>query len=339
MEDRFKEINEAYQVLSHPYQKARYDLMRNYGIEEPAPTYTYDPYPPPPQARRTRYAEPKIDYQENWRATLYAFGFTFVVALVVMAFIGIKSFYDAIKEEERISKRLETYEKARTKFATGELDSSFYLINQMGGFDPDLEFEMQFFKDELIADTKERGKSNYEKGQYTEAIFYIDMLDRHTDIKELSLKESLALSYRATGQTEKAIHVLTQLLMRNYKRIYVFVELAEIYRDEYGDFEKALFYFEKGNQSAKDYYESVYGKAYNIIVNGNMLPDLHYRLYTGLADIYLRLEQPEEAISVTEWNKQVWPNRPDNFIIAAEGYRILGSESAAQNELNKFFLR
>ena len=59
----------------------------------------------------------------------------------------------------------------------------------------------------------------------------------------------------------------------------------------------------------------------------------------GLADIYLRLNQPETAISVTEWNKQVWPNRSDNFLIAAEGYRQLGAEQAAQEELDKFFLR
>lgn len=337
MEERFKEINEAYQVLSNPYRKARYDLLRNYGAAEPEPQYTY-PQPPPPQYRRA-YAEPTVDHEENWKATLYAFGFTFVVALIVMSFIGIKSFYDSVKEEERLAKRENVYKRAQIFYKSGNLDSTFLLMNGLGGIDPEQETDMLVFKDALITSTRNQGADNYLNGNYSKAIYFLEILDKYTDIKELSLKESLALAYRETGQMKEAIHVFTQLLMRNYKRLYVFVQLAEIYRDEIGDYEKALFYFERGNESAKNYYEAIYGKAYNVILTGNMLPEDHFKLYTGLAEIYLRLNQPESAISVTEWNKQVWPDRSDNFLIAAEGYRQLGVEQAAQEELDKFFLR
>ena len=339
MEERFKEINEAYQVLSNPYQKARYDLIRSFGTAETQYTYRPAPPPPPQYTYRRRHVAPEIDYAENWKATLYAFGFTFIVALVVMTVIGIKSIYDGIKEEERIAKRWKNFEKAQKMYATGNLDSTFYLINQMGVLDQEKEFDMIFFRETVISETQRFGEASFNNGQYADAIYFLEMLNKHTNIKKPELKEVLALAYLNTGNSELAVYEFTQLLLQNYKKTFVFVHLAEIHRDTYGDYEKALFFFEQANISAKKYYEGVYGKAYNVILTGSLLPEYHYRLYTGLADIYLRLDQPKKAISVTEWNKQIWPDKKDNYLIASEGYRRLGNEVFAKNELKKYYAR
>jgi hypothetical protein len=335
MEEKFKEINEAYQVLSNPYRKARYDLMRNFG----ANTHIPESYPAahPPYVYTRRQAEPTTNHIENWKATLYAFLFTFAVAFVVMSFIGIKKYFEFIKEEERMARRKETFQKAKTLYATGYLDSTYFFLNKLGAFDQDKENEMQEFKNQLIQETKYLGRTHFANGRYSEAIYYLEILDKHTVIKELTLKESLAQAYKNTDQTYKSIYTFTQLLMHGFNKTYVYVQLAEIHRDDLEDYNKALFFFEKANDSAKEHFEAVYGKAYHVILTGRVLPEMYFRLYTGLADIYLKLDQPQQAISVTEWNKQIWHNRQDNFLIAAEGYKRLGNEIMAREELNRFY--
>ena len=66
-EERFKEVNRAYQVLSNPYEKARYDLRLKYGGRQP--THSYYQQPSQPSAPRRRpfiYAERIVNWKENW---------------------------------------------------------------------------------------------------------------------------------------------------------------------------------------------------------------------------------------------------------------------------------
>ena len=338
-EERFKEINEAYQILSNPYSKARYDLMRQYGMPEEI-SYTYQPRDtsPPPYAR-SRQTAPRVDYEENWKATLYAFGFTLVVAVIVMAAIGLKQWYDRMREEDRLATRRSTFENAQTLYAAGNLDSTFVLINTLRGFDQEKELDMALFQEGLIAEVKYLGESNYISGNYQDAILYLELLDKHTEVRELSLKEALAIAYKETSRPDKSIEIYNQLMIIGYRNIYTYVQMAEIYRDDYHDYEQALTYFELANKAARKHYESTYGKAYVVILSGAYLPDLHYRLYTGLAEIYLRLDQPAKAIDVTRWNKQVWPHRKENYQVAAEGYRRLGKTQEANEELLRMSIK
>src|SRR5690606_13008389 len=95
-EERFKEINKAYQVLSNPFEKAKHDLELKYGnLYDPVETV----YSPPPPSATHHTSEPEIDWKENWIATAYAFAFTFILAALVMTAIQIHSYLNSIEME------------------------------------------------------------------------------------------------------------------------------------------------------------------------------------------------------------------------------------------------
>lgn len=325
-EEQFKEINRAHQILGNPYLRAKYDMELKYGFvieQTPEPQYT------PPQNRPYKpYVKPKINYRENWIATGYAFLFTLVVAVIVSIFISIKNYYDNLKLEEKLTARREIFLQARASYEKGDIASSLSLINEMGGFYK-TEEDIGLYKNNIIKELLSNGLINYETKNYSQALFNFEILTFYTDLNNLAFKEKMAVAYKMTNQPYKAIEILEQLLMSDYRFIFTYLELADLYQNYLSDSKQALLYLEKGNEKAKSYYESQYGKAYAVIISESNLPEIHFQLYERLANAYLLNNEPEKAIKTTRWNLQVWPNRFENYEINAKAYQQIGKKEEA----------
>ena len=79
MEEIFKKINTAYQILIDPKSRANYDLsIATKTISSPssAPNKKNNPYKYHSKGSHFRaYKTAEIDYEANRKSTLYAFGF------------------------------------------------------------------------------------------------------------------------------------------------------------------------------------------------------------------------------------------------------------------------
>ena len=323
MEERFKEINLAYQVLSNPYERARYDLMRNFGstvVEEASTQTTNTSNEYPPYARP--YYDPRIRYRENWIATAYAFGFTLVVAVIIMTGVSIKQYYDDKARNEMLNRRRASFEQAQQDYQKGNIEGAMKIMDQLGAFLKN-EDDLESFKSDLIHDVTSKGLASFNSGDYKNAIFYFELLREYARIPALELKENLALSYKKIHHPVKSIAIFNELIISGYRNLFTYVEVAEIYRDILKDYKSANNYYISANEIAKDYYKTMYGEAYAVILDGHQLPEIHYRLYTGLADSYLRIGKYEKAIKAVSWNKRMWPDSAENYLIAAKGFRKL----------------
>lgn len=331
MEERFKEVNHAYQVLSNAYEKARYDIQLMYGRSQQsfyqAPQQE-EKIPPRPRYRRPVYSEPKIDWKENWIATAYAFGFTFVVASLVMIAISIKRYVDEQEMKKLLSERREIFESVKGEYALGNVELALTDLNRLGAFMPSEE-DMVEYKTSLYESFIFNGESNFNKGAYEEAVFYFELIEGYSPSKPLPIKQHLAIAYKETNQPYKAIKLLKELMIYKFKSLEVYVTTAEIYRDQLKSYEEALRYFELGDRLAVKTYESIYGKGYPLVMEGKFLPPVHYDLYSGLADIYLRLNKPELAVKSTRWNINIWPDSIDNYLTAAKGFEVLKNTTKA----------
>ena len=328
MEELFKEVNHAYQILSNPYEKARYDIKLKYGTYQPNHTPSPPRYAPGRKGGRTQYSEPKVNYRENWIATAYAWGFTFIVAIVIMGIVGIKNYFDEIKREELLAQRRLEFEDVKKLYASGQIRQSLELINGLGTFfEP--EKDMAIYKDHMYDSLLLNGNTSYFDQDFKNAIFYFELIEAYAPSKPIQIKSQLATAYKETNQPYKSIKKLKELLILNYRTLDIYMSLAEIYRDQLNDLEEAKRYYEIANEQTTQNYRAVYGDAFPLIMDGKYLPSAHYFLYLNLASIYLESGDPEKAIKATKWNVRMWPDSAANYIVAGKGYLALEKKSQA----------
>ncbi|MEQ9403139.1 MAG: DnaJ domain-containing protein [Cyclobacteriaceae bacterium] len=337
MEEKFKEVNQAYQTLSDQYEKARYDLKLNYrrfSDSPKPPPYTYQRRP-----GRPVYTPPRVDYRQNTIATLYAFGITFGIALIVMIGVWMKQGYDQKQLEKLLAERREVYDEAKVSYQNEDYESAFGLMSSLEFFRLE-ERDMKQFKDNMVSDLITKGDEKFKSKTYNEAIYLYELVQKFEPKKPFfGLKVQLAEAYKKVNDPAKSIEIYEDLMVRDYKIIASMVEIAEIRRDFLQDIEAARDYYLDAHKRAVKQYKSFYGEGYSLVINQKYVPSEHYDLYTGLADIYLRLDNPEMAIKAADWNKYVWPDSTDAYLISAKAYIVKEMNDRACIEFEGALLR
>jgi len=334
MEEKFKEINQAHQILSDPYEKARYDLKLKYQrFSENQPPPNQRPYGQPrrPPYHRPRYYT-KADQRKNTIATIYAFGITFLIGALVMGGVWVKRSYDNVQYQKVLSERRATFNEAKDAFEKGNYLAAYNVMTQFKFFNYE-ESDMKAFKRNMVNQIIEKGDNYMEQKDYHAAIaLYKLVFDLKPELPWYDVKKSLVKAYKLSGQIEETIAMLENFLVEDFEVILSLVELAEINRDYLNNPQKAMENFQLGHKRAVRRYKHFYGEAYPIVIRQEYLPRSHYRLYTGLADMYLRLDDPEMAIKAADWNKYVWPDSIHAYTTSAESYFVLGDQSKACEE-------
>ena len=343
MEEKFKEINRAHQVLSDEYEKARFDVKLKYRQFSQTESRPYSYQPPHSDywknRNRARYASGKIDYRQNAIATAYAFGITFLIALVVMSAIWIKSSYDEHQLEKLLAERRTTYGEARDFFNAGDYKTAFELMTSLKYFRSD-ERDMKNFKNSMLDNIISKGDEKFENGNYEGAIALYELVQEFApDLPFYELRQKLADAYKETSQPEKAIEILKKFLVGEYEIISSLVKIAEIHRDKLNNPEEALDHLLIAHKLAVKRYKTFYGEGYALVIDEKYVPRSHFDLYTNLADLYNELEDPEMAIKAADWNKYVWPDSAISFITTANAYAALGQTSKACLEFQEALTR
>lgn len=336
MEEKFKEINQAHQILSDPYEKARFDLKLKYQQFSSSEEFRPHGYSGSSWGSKRRpqpgYYTSKVDYRKNAIATAYAFGITFLMAIIVMTGFWLKESYDNHKREVKMAERRATFEKAKDQFETGEYKVAFELMSTMKYFDRE-EKDMKIFKDTMIDAIIERGNEEYEKSNFQAAIALYELIQQFQPENPFyQVKKKLADAYMYTGNGDKAVNILNSFVLHEYEVIESLVQIAEIYRDQFLDLDRALEHYTIAHRVAIKKYKQYFGEGYPLVISERYVPESHYYLYTGLADIYLQLNDTEMAIKASDWNKYVWPDSVQAYITSADAYIIENQISEACDE-------
>lgn len=335
MEERFKEINQAHQVLSNPYEKARYDLTLKFGqIHTVYETYQ-PPQPTPPTysrpragGRRRNYSEPPINWRENWIATGYAFAFTLILATVVMTVLGVAAYLREKEMSERLAVRRATFERARTDFHQGRIQPAMATIDSLGAF-MIAETDMAQFKASLLEQFLFQAEHHYLTHSYEEAIYYYELMNQYAPVQPLAMKEHLAKSYIHTGQTEKAMTLLNELLLANYRKMEIYLQMALVERHLRNDVVAARRYYEIAGDLAEEGFKSVFGNAYVLMLSARHMTKDHYMIYTGLAESLVVTGEPERGLKAADWNIRAWPDSAQNYVTAAQALEVMSRPQEA----------
>lgn len=332
-EELFKEINNAYQTLSDPYARARYDLKLKYG--EAMFTEPVRRRPPPPARgfhRRPHYQRPGYDKQvlskENLRATLFAFMFAVATGSLVMIVIKANSWYQEQKYAEQMAERRSTYELARAAFNANNYARAITLINGLGSLRAG-EDDIDKYKSKMIGEIYEEGMAYFNAKQYDKALANFALIEGFSKTRTVQHQKMLADAYLGIGQTEKALQQLRAILNSGLRDVDLLVRIAGIFTDRLNDYSKALTYYEWGNRIAINDYEAIYGAAYPLLINARVIPQKHYELYCGLAKSYMETGEYQKAINATKWSVQIWPDSAFNYLVMAESAMALNNTTLA----------
>lgn len=331
MEEKFKEINLAHQILSDEYQKARFDLKLKYRQFDDHHTRTYQA----PNTdywknkSRVKYAQAPIDYRKNAIATAYAFGISFLIALVVMTGLWAKEKYDDYKLEVRLAERRSSYVDAKKHFEAGEYFKAFEIMNSLQFFRKE-EWDMKVFKNTMMDQIIDEGNYQFASNNYHKSIELYELVKEFApDLSFYEAWQNLSEAYMHTGQPEKALQVMNEYLVGEVEIFETLVKIARIQNEELNQPEEALDHLLLAHRLAVKRYKSFYGEGYPLVINEKHVPASHFYMYTYLANIYNTLGDHNMAIKASDWNKYVWPDSAISYITSAEAHLALGREREA----------
>ncbi|MEM0940278.1 MAG: DnaJ domain-containing protein [Bacteroidota bacterium] len=331
MEEKFKEINQAHQILCDPYEKARFDLKLKYQqfshsqsdkpLNHSGSAQTSYHYPP--------YYRTKIDHRQNAIATAYAFGITFLIAALVMGGVWVKRSYESIKHEKILAERRATFEQAKKNFDSGNYTRAFEIMTEFRFFDNE-ELDIKKFKNSMVDHVIVQGDMNLKQKKYETAISQYNLVfNLNPSLPFYNVKKKLVLAYKNLGEVDKALEILKDFLVNDYELIASLVGIAEIHRDYLNDPGGAMENFQLAHKLVVKRYKRFYGEAYPMVIRQEFVPESHYLLYIGLADMYLRINNPNMAIKAADWNKYVWPDSISSYTTTAEAYIALNDLTKA----------
>lgn len=336
-EERFKQINEAYRVLSDPRRKARHDWAleyENFQQTQPQAAWEHAPagYSAPRHAgartRRRSAPRPRFNSRYNIIATAWAFGIFFLVAVLVVGISLWNSYRLEQQEAERAREAREVYLEARDQYGKNNYKLSLELLQKIGQYTPVSQKARQL-NAYILKTLEEEGLQNYRSGNYPRAAENLQLLTDHLTEYRPVVFAHLISSYEVMQDYEGAIQAYKLVIKAEPRTIEARNRLAMIYAEYYKDFDTALQYYQQASELVTDQYKTEYGNAYALTVNPANTPDSHYQLHCGLAKVYITQGMLQQAESALKWAVFLRPEEPLAYYLMGIKHREAHDMGAA----------
>lgn len=334
-EEKFKELNKVYQVLSDPVKRRRYDsLIRNSQQRKAEnahrtsarPTRPYQPpRPPSPRKPKTEKESFKTQFQRFGKAT----ALTLIVLFALNLFLNVantKAYTrNSEKERQRIELQQVELEKIETSFSNRHYNTAFSNLRTLFSAYPSNEFIKNKYNN-YLSQLNELSVEALQNQNIDEALGMVETLSQYTldeddqyEVTYLSARVNLEL-----GSFQKSIDILEKIEPKNKNDYRPYFELALVYKNGLKDTEVADIYFQKTNKIIRESYIKRFGDAYYLVPEALSIPKKHYIVFyeKGIND-FLRGDYQSSDIAL-KWATYCDPTK-------LEPYTYLGLSAWAQD--------
>ena len=313
-EEQFKNINEAYQILSDEYKKEKYDLVQAYSKKsshyQPFQTYTntskeerpyYERYGKFDWRNTPRYAKArvyKID-KNYYRIQRYT------IVVLLLAFIlgtsgnAIFDHYEEKRVQEEIINIQNQLQQAEQFFNKGEYDSTFQIILGLIQQYP-AESEYSRYRNEYVIKINDRGRDFYFQQDYIHALAELNAAKDYIRNQDLNIWLMIGECHKALKSYQKAIDAFDYVFIREPENIELASQIGDLYLTM-NDKENALSYFTLAKNIFKQRQSSIYGKAFELVIKPNLLDTAYFHIFKKRGQLNYELSEYNEAATDYNW--------------------------------------
>ncbi len=309
-EEKFKRINEAYHTLSDALKKSRYDEKLGIGISAKQiediyrRRYSYQPrYQKPPTESYYRVDKNYFKIQGLAFLTFFIIsGFCFGVVHAIYFFV------DKSREKEFLANKMLLTE-VYSLFNTGKVAPA---LDKLQALDKEKPFQHQFriAFDSLRGVIRKQADEYFLNGDYQKSIASYKTLNQY-EIPQTQTIERIATAEFYLGNFDEALRSLKHLHNQNPNDLKLTYQIGEINLLQLQNHKEAMHYFTLGKIQLKKNLVSVYGEAYEVVMNPKDVPDLYYFIFESSAKANLALGEYEEARKDCEWATYLRPEKEE----------------------------
>jgi curved DNA-binding protein CbpA len=324
-EEFFKIINEAYQILSDPLSKARYDARLN-SHESGAPTgstYSAAEQYAWREAQRRRYAQWQQTQQKRYTFDGNYFKIQGLAFLTFLVFSGVcfgiihtGSYFMELKREEVRQQSRAMIVNVNSLFNSGKIEEAISTITRLHKEEP---LDMQFSKarDSLVEVLRHKSIEEFNARNYESALPKLLCLKNYEFPPRAETLRKIGECQYNLGNHIEALQSLKQLLNLQPWNVEVIYQIGVINQEYLQNHEEALQYFTLGKKIFKDNLTEIYGEAFEIVMNPADVADVYVEIFKAKAKAETNLKNYKEALKSLNWVIYLRPNQAEPYKLRA----------------------
>ena len=340
-EEKFKDVNEAYHVLSDSYKRAKHDLYLDYVSygqfnhqETPSyeTTYSYEygfNYKKEDDEQEAEvFDEPPLQNERQGRnnriGNMWAFGFFVATIVVTLISNAINAYYEKQRMKHIVAYNQSLFTEAKVDFDNNNFKSALNQLNKINEYYLE-DYQVDDFKKVMFKKLMHVADDHFEQGNYAKALNYFHLIRDHYKNLNLNFYYKLASSYKEIGNYQQAINIFSHIADQGYNRLSNYVEIANIYHYNLSNINQAFTYYEKSIDLITLQYIAMYGDAYAVLVKPSAIPDVHYKAYYGIGLIYEKKGDIQKAIDAYDWAIFLRPEIAETYVHQGHCHKKMGN--------------
>lgn len=321
-EEIFKQVNEAYHILSDPLKKARYD-SRFYTYETQSSTQAAEQHWREVRRRQQQARRHAPPTEKTYTITGSYFkiqGLAFLVFIILsgisfgivhMASFVFNLHLESIHKENRMKAQ-----EVNVLFGSGKIDEAIGKIILLHKTAP-MEAVFRSTHDSLVNEISHRAEQNFTNRNFKEALHYYQYFKKYQDHGQTETLEKIAVCQYNSGLYAETLQSLKQLHSEKPWSLELIYDIAKLNLDHLNNTTEAMFYFALGEKTFRDNLEKIYGEAFMVMLDPKDIPDLYYDIFIAKARLEVKLKDYKEAEPDLELAIYLRPFKPEGYEVRA----------------------